>query len=51
MLYQFYLGFTIQRTGKAKLPKPNVSPILSLLSDRIRLSKLTKRYQRYLANL
>lgn len=41
----------LQRMGKAKPPKPNASPILSLLSDRIRLSKLTKRYQRYLANL
>lgn len=41
----------LQRMGKAKTPKPNASPILSLLSDRIRLSKLTKRYQRYLANL
>jgi len=41
----------LQRMGKAKPPKTNVSPILSLLSDRIRLSKLTKRYQRYLSNL
>lgn len=41
----------LQHMGKAKPPKPNASPILSLLSDRIRLSKLTKRYQRYLANL
>ncbi|MGM8900073.1 oxidoreductase, partial [Psychrobacter sp. 1Y4] len=41
----------LQRMGKAKPPKSNASPILSLLSDRIRLSKLTKRYQRYLSNL
>ena len=41
----------LQRMGKAKPPKPNALPILSLFSDRIRLSKLTKRYQRYLANL
>ena len=40
----------LQRMGKGKDPKANVSPIFSLIRDRVRLKKLTKRYQKYLAN-
>ncbi len=39
----------LQRMGKGKNPKVNVSPIFSLIRDRIRLKKLTKRYQQYLS--
>jgi 2,4-dienoyl-CoA reductase-like NADH-dependent reductase (Old Yellow Enzyme family) len=39
----------LQRMGKGKQPKANVSAIFSLIRDRIRLKKLFKRYQRYLA--
>ena len=39
----------LQRMGEGKPPKPKASPIFSLISDRIRLNKLTKRYQDYLA--
>lgn len=39
----------LQRMGEGKPPKPKASPIFSLISDRIRLKKLTKRYQDYLA--
>jgi 2,4-dienoyl-CoA reductase-like NADH-dependent reductase (Old Yellow Enzyme family) len=39
----------LQRMGKGKQPKLNASPIFSLMRDRIRLKKLTKRYQGYLA--
>jgi 2,4-dienoyl-CoA reductase-like NADH-dependent reductase (Old Yellow Enzyme family) len=39
----------LQRMGKGKQPKLNSSPIFSLIRDRIRLKKLTKRYQDYLA--
>jgi hypothetical protein len=39
----------LQRMGKGKQPKANVSAIFSLIRDRIRLKKLTKRYQQYLA--
>ena len=39
----------LQRMGQGKPPKPKASPIFSLISDRIRLNKLTKRYQDYLA--
>jgi hypothetical protein len=35
--------------GKGKQPKVNVSPIFSLIRDRIRLKKLTKRYKNYLS--
>ncbi|PYE40999.1 NADH:flavin oxidoreductase/NADH oxidase family protein [Psychrobacter fozii] len=41
----------LQRMGKGKLPKPDASPIFSLIADRIRLKKLTKRYHTYLATL
>jgi len=41
----------LQRMGKGQQPKLNSSPIFSLIRDRIRLKKLTKRYQRYLAQL
>jgi len=40
----------LQRMGKGKDPKANVSPLFSLIRDRVRLKKLTKRYQKYLAN-
>ncbi|WP_201558906.1 NADH:flavin oxidoreductase/NADH oxidase family protein [Psychrobacter sp. 72-O-c] len=39
----------LRRMGEGKPPKPNASPIFSLISDRIRVKKLTKRYQGYLA--
>ncbi|CCK75248.1 MAG: NADH:flavin oxidoreductase/NADH oxidase family protein [Oleispira antarctica] len=39
----------LQRMGEGKQPKLNASPIFSLINDRIRLKKLTKRYQAYLA--
>jgi 2,4-dienoyl-CoA reductase-like NADH-dependent reductase (Old Yellow Enzyme family) len=39
----------LQRMGKGKQPKVNVSPIFSLIRDRIRLKKLTKRYKNYLS--
>lgn len=39
----------LQRMGQGKTPKTNASPLFSLISDRIRLKKLTKRYQDYLA--
>jgi 2,4-dienoyl-CoA reductase-like NADH-dependent reductase (Old Yellow Enzyme family) len=41
----------LQRMGKGKPPKPSALPIFSLISDRIRLKKLTKRYQHYLAKI
>ena len=40
----------LQRMGNGKPPKSNVSPLFSLVSDRIRIKKLTTRYKRYLAN-
>lgn len=36
----------LRRIGLHKLPKGNASPILSLLLDRIRSARLTKRYRR-----
>ncbi len=39
----------LQRMGKGKQPKRNASPLFSLIKDRVRLNKLTKRYKRYLA--
>lgn len=39
----------LQRMGKGKSPKTNSSPIFSLVSDRMRLNKLTKRYKKYLS--
>lgn len=38
----------LQRMGKGKAPKTNASPLFSLISDRVRLKRLTKRYKRYL---
>ncbi|MGO2278877.1 NADH:flavin oxidoreductase/NADH oxidase family protein [Psychrobacter sp. AOP7-D1-21] len=38
----------LQRMGQGKSSKPNASPIFSLISDRIRIKKLTKRYHYYL---
>ncbi|MGM8889230.1 NADH:flavin oxidoreductase/NADH oxidase family protein [Psychrobacter sp. 1Y1] len=38
----------LQRMGQGKSPEPNASPIFSLISDRIRIKKLTKRYHQYL---
>ena len=38
----------LQRMGQGKYPKPNASPIFSLIADRIRIKKLTKRYHQYL---
>ncbi len=38
----------LQRMGKGKAPKSNLSPLISLISDQVRLKKLTKIYrQRY----
>lgn len=34
----------LQRMGKGKAPKSNLSPLISLIADRIRLKKLTKIY-------
>ncbi|MFT6114215.1 MAG: 2,4-dienoyl-CoA reductase-like NADH-dependent reductase (Old Yellow Enzyme family) [Oleispira sp.] len=39
----------LQRMGQGKQPKLNSSPLFSLIRDRIRLKKLTKRYQDYIA--
>ena len=39
----------LQRMGAGKPPKPNASPLFSLIRDRLRVKKLTKRYQDYLA--
>ena len=39
----------LRRLGAGKASKPEASPVLSLLLDRLRLSRLTKRYQQYLA--
>jgi 2,4-dienoyl-CoA reductase-like NADH-dependent reductase (Old Yellow Enzyme family) len=39
----------LQRIGQGKQPKLNASPLFSLIRDRIRLKKLTKRYQDYRA--
>jgi len=36
----------LQRMGKGKKPNPNVSPVVSLIGDQIRLKKLTKRYRK-----
>ncbi|MEZ7518801.1 NADH:flavin oxidoreductase/NADH oxidase family protein [Psychrobacter sp. NPDC078370] len=38
----------LQRMGQGKSPKPNASPVFSLISDRIQIKKLTKRYHQYL---
>lgn len=38
----------LQRMGQGKSPKPNASPVFSLIADRIRIKKLTKRYHHYL---
>lgn len=39
----------LQRLGKLKHPKQSASPIFSLLNDRFRLARLTKRYKRFLS--
>lgn len=36
----------LQRIGNGKHPKINCSPLFSLLKDRVRLGKLTKRYRK-----
>ncbi len=42
----------LQRMGKGKKPKAKVSPLFSLIADRIRLNKLTKAYRtRYFASI
>ncbi len=38
----------LQRMGKGREPKLNSSPLFSLIRDRLRLKKLTKRYHRFL---
>jgi 2,4-dienoyl-CoA reductase-like NADH-dependent reductase (Old Yellow Enzyme family) len=38
----------LQRMGKGREPKLNSSPLFSLVRDRLRLKKLTKRYHRFL---
>ena len=38
----------LQRMGQGKSPKPTASPVFSLIADRIRIKKLTKRYHQYL---
>lgn len=35
----------LQRMGKGKSPKPNSSPLWTMISDRIRLMRLTKQYR------
>ena len=40
----------LQRMGKGKAPKSNSSPVISLISDQIRLKKLTKIYRDRYAN-
>jgi len=36
----------LQRMGKGKAPKSNLSPLISLISDQVRLKKLTKVYRK-----
>jgi len=36
----------LQRLGRSKVPKQNASALFSLIQDRIRLAKLTKRYKK-----
>ena len=40
----------LQRMGKGLEPKLNSSPLFSLIRDRLRLKKLTKRYHEFLTN-
>lgn len=40
----------LQRLGNGKPPKRNSSALFSLIADRMRLSKLTKRYRKYVVN-
>ena len=40
----------LQRMGKGKAPKSNLSPLISLITDQIRLKKLTKIYRNRYAN-
>ncbi|EOQ97276.1 oxidoreductase, FAD/FMN dependent [Leptospira wolbachii serovar Codice str. CDC] len=43
--------YQLNRLSQGKLPTVNVSPIMRLLLDQFRLSKLTKRYQGWIQNL
>jgi len=36
----------LQRMGKGKAPKSNLSPVISLIADQMRLKKLTKIYRK-----
>ncbi len=40
----------LQRIGKGKVPKSNLSPVISLIVDQLRLKKLTKIYRNRYAN-
>ena len=39
----------LRRLGSRRASKPDASPVVSLLLDRLRLSRLTRRYRRWLA--
>jgi 2,4-dienoyl-CoA reductase-like NADH-dependent reductase (Old Yellow Enzyme family) len=39
----------LQRMGKGKAPKSNLSPVISLIKDQLRLKKLTKIYRKQYA--
>lgn len=39
----------LRRLGSRRASKPDASPAVSLLLDRLRLSRLTRRYRRWLA--
>ena len=41
----------LRRLGKAKPPKPSPSPVYSLISDRLRFARMTKRYNRRIDGL
>ncbi|MGB0908047.1 MAG: NADH:flavin oxidoreductase/NADH oxidase family protein [Maricaulaceae bacterium] len=38
----------LHRMGAGDAPKPSASPLLAIIKDRIRVSKLTKRYRKWL---
>lgn len=42
--------YQINRLSENKRPKTNISPIVRLVMDQIRLSRLTKRYQKWIRN-
>ncbi|TGK81082.1 NADH:flavin oxidoreductase/NADH oxidase family protein [Leptospira montravelensis] len=42
--------YQINRLSENKRPKTNISPIVRLVMDQIRLSRLTKRYQKWICN-